>query len=109
MVASAYYRDDAITVTWRQPLDTPPGTYSVVNYCPTSSPNCGDGAFQSRYCTSPCTISGLDPDTEYQFTVIPYNYCGSPTGCTENSATAQTAGKCEHPFVCACVNTYLLE
>ena len=33
-------------------------------------------------CTSPCTISGLDPGTEYQFVVIPNNNYGSSTGCT---------------------------
>ena len=58
-------------------------------------------------CTSPCTISGLDPGTEYQFTVIPNNNCGSPTGCTEKNATAQTACKCEHQFACVCVCTYM--
>ena len=46
-------------------------------------------------CTSPCSISGLDPGTEYQFTVIPNNNCGSPTGCTGNTATAQTACECD--------------
>ena len=54
-------------------------------------------------CTSPCTISGLDPGTEYQFTVIPNNNCGFPTGCTENSATAQTSCECKHQFVCVCM------
>ena len=44
-------------------------------------------------CTSPCTISGLDPGTEYQFTVIPNNNCGSPTGCTGNTDTVITRGK----------------
>ena len=68
----------------------------------TSSPNC----VNSMTCTSPCTISGLDPGTEYQFTVIPNNNCGSPTGCTGNRATAQTACECEHQFVCACVCVY---
>ena len=49
-------------------------------------------------CTSPCTISGLDPGTEYQFTVIPNNNCGSPTGCTGNNATVTTLGKKLHIF-----------
>ena len=61
-------------------------------------------------CTSPCTISGLYPDTKYLFTVIPNSNCGSPTACTGNTATVQTAGdlKCEYPFLCVCVNTYKL-
>ena len=47
-------------------------------------------------CTSPCTISGLDPGTEYQFTVIPNNNCGSPTGCTRNMAAAGTPCDCNY-------------
>ena len=86
--------NDAITVTWQQPPNTPPVTSTTVTYCPTSSPNCGN----SMNCTSPCTISGLDPGTEYQFTVIPNNNCGSPTGCTGNMATAETACECGHLF-----------
>ena len=72
--------DCLVSLTWQQPPNTPPVTSTTVTYCPTSSPNCGN----SMTCTSPCTISGLDPGTEYQFTVIPNNNCGSPTGCTGN-------------------------
>ena len=36
-------------------------------------------------CTSPCTISGLDPCVEYNLSVIPTSNCGSPTGCTGNA------------------------
>ena len=94
MVAVGKGDNDAITVTWQHPHNTPPVTSTTVTYCPTSSPNCGS----SMTCTSPCTISGLDPGTEYQFTVIPNNNCGSPTGCTGNNATAQTACECGHLF-----------
>ena len=83
---------DAITVIWQQPPSTPPVTSTTVTYCTTSSPNCGN----SMTCTSPCTISGLYPGTEYQFTVIPNNNCGSPTGCTGNRATAEIACECDN-------------
>ena len=67
-------------------------TSTIVTYRPILSPNCGN----SITCTSPCTISGLDPGTEYQFTVIPNNNCGSPTGCTGNMAAARTPCECNH-------------
>ena len=86
--------NDAITVTWQQPPNTPSVTFTTVTYCPTSSPNCGN----IMTCTSPCTISRLDPGTEYQFTVIPNNNCGSPTGCTGDTAAAETVCKCGHLF-----------
>ena len=79
-------KSDVIDITWLQPNDTAPVTFTTVTYCPTSSQNCGN----STNCTSPCTISGLDPGTEYQFTVIPNNNCGSPTGCPENTTIATT-------------------
>ena len=83
--------NDAITIIWQQPPNTPAVSFATITYCPTSSSNCVD----SMNCTSPCTISGLYPGTEYQFTVIPNNNCGSPTGCTGNTATVETAAASE--------------
>ena len=85
MVAVAHDDNDTITVSWEQPPDSPPVTSTTVTFCPTSSPNCG----KSVNCTSPCTFRGLDPDTEYQFTVVPNNNCASRTGCPGSSVTAQ--------------------
>ena len=94
-----YAGADGVNVTWQQPSSNPPVTSTTVTYCPTSSPNCG--SFIT--CTSsPCAISGLDSGTEYQFTVISNNYCGSAIGCTENNATAETT--CEYSNL-----TYVLE
>ena len=101
---------DGATVTWQQPPNTPPVTFTTVTYCPTSSPNCGN----SVNCTSPCNITGLDSGTEYQFTVIPNNNCGSPTGCTGNMATAEIACEykssetlCLHKCPSLCVVVYV--
>ena len=95
---TVYAGADVVNVTWQQ-ATLPQVTFTTVTYCPTSSPNCGN----SVNCTSPCTICGLDPGTEYQFTVIPNNICGVPTGCTGHNATAETT--CEFNWiliVCAC-------
>ena len=79
-------------VTWQQPLNSPPVTSTTITYCPTSSPNCGN----SVTCTSPCTISGLDPCLNYSITVTPSNNCGSATGCTINSVTIPPKGQCSY-------------
>ena len=94
MLAVSKGDNDAITIIWQQPPNTPAVSFATITYCPTSSSNCVD----SMNCTSPCTISGLYPGTEYQFTVIPNNNCGSPTGCTGNMATVETAAasECSH-------------
>ena len=63
----------SVSITCQPLTNTPPVTSTTVTYCPTSSPNCGN----SMNCTSPCITSGLDPGTEYQFTVIPNKNCGS--------------------------------
>ena len=44
-------------------------------------------------CTSPCTVSGLDPCVEYYLSAIPTNNCGSPTGCTGNSMVVASQGQ----------------
>ena len=72
-------------VTWQQPPKTPPVTSTTVTYCPTSSPNCGN----SMTCTSPCTISGLDPCVDYNVTITPTNNCGSATGCNGSMVSAK--------------------
>ena len=77
----------SVSVTWQQPPNTPPDTFTTVTYLPSGdSMNCT---------TNPCStiIIGLDSGTEYQFTVIPNNICGSPTGCTENMTTVTTLGE----------------
>ena len=32
--------------------------------------------------SSPCIIQGMRRDREYEYTVLPANDCGSPSGCT---------------------------
>ena len=84
-----------VSLTWQQPPNTPPVTSTTVTYCPTSSPNCGNSV---NCTTSTCNISGLDSGTEYQFTVIPNNNCGSPNGCTWNNVTHSEW------ILCVCIN-----
>jgi hypothetical protein len=81
---------DAVNITWEHPLNTPPTTHTTVTYCPASLPNCGINVT----CTSPCTVSGLLPGTEYNFTVIPTNNCGSAGDCTRNIDTLVTECIC---------------
>ena len=77
---------DIYVVTWQQ-SNSQTVTFTTVIYCPKSSPNCGN----SVNCTSTsCSISGLDPGTEYQFTIIPNNECGTPPECDENKVNLTT-------------------
>ena len=71
-------------LTWQQPPNTPPVTFTTVTYRLT-----GD----SMNCTIPCTITGLHNGTEYQFEVIPDNISGSPNGYTVNIANMTTPGE----------------
>ena len=87
---------DGVNVTWQQPPNSPLVTFASVTFCPTSSPNCGNS---TNCTTNPCAIGGLDPGTEYQFTVLPIHYCGS-AGCTEINATAETT--CEYIYLTLC-------
>ena len=84
--------DFTSTVATYQLATPPPVTSTTITYCPTSSPNCGN----SMNCTSPCTISGLDPCVEYNLSAIPNNNCGSPTGCTGNSMVVPAKGQCSY-------------
>ena len=74
-------------VTWEQPPGGPPVTNATVTYCRESESSCSN----SMTCTSPCTVSGLDPTIDeldsgidYNFTVTPNNNCGSARGCGGN-------------------------
>ena len=85
VVAVAHDNNDAITVAWQHPPNTPPVTSTTVTYCPISSPNCGN----SMNCTSPCNISGLDPCVDYRISITPTNNCGSANGCTGSMVAAK--------------------
>ena len=52
---------DTLTLQWTQP-DEPAGITTSVS-CTPSSPGCAECI------TSPCNITGLNPSTEYEFTV----------------------------------------
>ena len=77
-----------VMLTWQQPSNSPPVTFTTVTYCPPSPQNCED-----MNCTSPCTISGLRNDTDYQFTVVANNNCGKNNGSSENMATFKLPSK----------------
>ena len=88
MEAVSLNDNDGVRVSWEQPPDSPPVTYTTVTYCNTSQ------SCEIRTCTSsPCIIEGLGPGTEYHFTVTPSNNHGNAVGCTGNRATARTTCK----------------
>ena len=78
--------DTSVEITWDQPSDKPPLT-SVTVTCVPSSPNCG-----TCLPSSPCTISGLDSNTTYNFTVTSNNNCGAGDASSA-SATTNFTGK----------------
>ena len=78
--------DTSVQIAWDQPSNNPPVT-SVTVTCVPSSPNCG-----TCLLSSPCTISGLDSNTTYNFTVTPNNSCG-PGDASSASSTTNFTGK----------------
>ena len=71
----------SVEVTWDQPPNNPPVT-SVRVTCVPSSTNC-----ETCPPSSPCTISGLDSNTTYNFTVTPNNNCGAGSASSVNVTT----------------------
>ena len=63
--------DTSVRITWDPPSNNPP-VMSVTVTCVPPPTNCGT-------CNrgSPCTITGLDSNTTYNFTVTPNNNCGA--------------------------------
>ena len=72
---------DSVNVTWTSSSSQ---TSATITYCQVSS----QGSCMSVVCSSsPCTIQGVRRDREYEYTVLPTNNCGSPSGCTGNAFT----------------------
>ena len=73
---------DSITLQWTQPSEPDEITASVS--CTPPSPGCAECT------TSPCTITGLNPSTEYEFTVAL-----NSGGCEASMSTALVKTKGE--------------
>ena len=74
---------DTVTLQWGQPSEPNDITTSVS--CTPPSPGC------TECTTSPCNITGLDPSTEYEFTVTL-----NSGGCrTSMNTTVETACECD--------------
>jgi hypothetical protein len=86
------YSIAAVKITW-PPSYILPVTSTLVRYCPKTSPNCSTTDVCTQGRGTGCIVEGLDPSTEYVFTVTTSNNCGSATGCTENVAIAKHEAK----------------
>lgn len=77
------YNDGAVTVTFSLPA----GSQSATSYTVTSSP----GSYTASGSSSPLTVTGLQSETGYTFTVTAANASGvSPVSDASNSVTATT-------------------
>ena len=75
---------DTVNLKWTLRLPSEPNDITTSVSCTPPSPGCAECT------TSPCTITGLNPSTEYEFTVTL-----NSGGCRANmnTTTAQTMGE----------------